>query len=126
VHFHVGVTANDGLGIPILLQTDSHSRYPDLDDVSAQSCYVPSPRIDARAPVRGSGPFRYGDPTSHGAELTCIQYAMIFVPGLIVGRLCDLGYFKRTLFISRSVTRGFISRNERHLIANPKPVCVWS
>ena len=105
MHFRVDVTANAGLGIPILLQTNPHTRYPDLDDVSVQSCYVPGPRTDARAPVRGSGPFRYGDPSSHDAELTCIQYAMIFVPGLIVGRLCDLGYFKRTLFISRSVAR---------------------
>jgi len=36
-------------------------------------------------------------------ELTWIQYALIFFPGLIAGRLCDIGYFKRTLFISRSV-----------------------
>ena len=35
-------------------------------------------------------------------ELTRTQYALVFLPGLIAGRLCDLGYFKRTLFISRS------------------------
>jgi len=37
-------------------------------------------------------------------ELTCTQYALVFLPGLIAGQLCDLGYFKRTLLISRSAT----------------------
>jgi len=36
-------------------------------------------------------------------ELTRTQYAFIFLPGFIAGRLCDLGYFKRTMFVSRSV-----------------------
>lgn len=39
-------------------------------------------------------------PTSTIAWIGSVQYALMFLPGLIAGRLCDLGYFKRTLFIS--------------------------
>ena len=34
----------------------------------------------------------------------CTQYALILLPGLVAGRLSDLGYFKWTMFISRSAT----------------------
>ena len=34
----------------------------------------------------------------------CTQYSLVLLPGLIAGRLSDLGYFKRTAFISRSAT----------------------
>jgi hypothetical protein len=115
VHFRVDVTANIRLGIPILLQTNPHSRYPDLDDVSAQSCYVPVLELMPERQCVDRVHSGTENPPPRDPDLTRIQYAMIFVPGLIVGRLCDLGYFKRTLFISRSVTRDFISHNERHL-----------
>ncbi|KAF9781198.1 MFS general substrate transporter [Thelephora terrestris] len=38
--------------------------------------------------------------TSTIAWIGSVQYALIFLPGLLAGRLCDLGYYKRTLFIS--------------------------
>ena len=31
-----------------------------------------------------------------------MQYALVYLPGIVVGRLCDLGYFNHTLCISRS------------------------
>ena len=58
------------------------------------------------ASAHGSGPFRYKDllVSSCGTELTSIQYSLVFLPGLLAGRLCDLGCYKRTLLTSRSVT----------------------
>ncbi|KAF9646429.1 MFS general substrate transporter [Thelephora ganbajun] len=38
--------------------------------------------------------------TSTVAWIGSVQYALVFLPGLLAGRLCDLGYFKQTLFIS--------------------------
>jgi len=73
-----------------------------------------------RALVHGSVPFRYETTPPHDTELTCTQYALVFLPGLIAGRLCDLGYFKRTLFISRSVTRDFTQHSEHYLTTNSK------
>ena|ERR1700753_1455923 len=49
-------------------------------------------------------------PISHlptGPGLTGTKYSLVLLPGLVAGHLSDLGYFKRTLFISRSVA-GFI------------------
>ena len=51
-----------------------------------------------------SGPMA---PLPHDTGLTCMQYALVLLPGLITGRLCDLGYFKRTMLISRSA-RGIL------------------
>ncbi|KAF8227102.1 MFS general substrate transporter [Tricholoma matsutake] len=42
-----------------------------------------------------------GTPPSNIAWIGSIQYSLIFLPGILVGRLFDLGYF-RTLFLSSS------------------------
>jgi len=54
---------------------------------------------------------------SHAIGLTRTQYALILLPGFIAGRLFDLGYFKRTMFISRSV---IVLHNEYHLTTNSR------
>lgn len=38
-------------------------------------------------------------PTSTIAWIGSTQFALAYLPGLVAGRLCDLGYFKRTLLI---------------------------
>jgi len=121
------------------IATDRRNRYSNLT-TNESSYQRPQPRrceravfhlgfsglrSNTRTPAHGSVLFRCGDvhlPSE--AELTCIQYALILLPGLIAGRLCDLGYFKRTLFISRSVTRGFVPQN--HLTPNSKLVSFYS
>ena len=54
-------------------------------------------------------------------ELTRTQYALILLPGFIAGRLCDLGYFKQTMFVSRLVVA---PHKEYHLTMNSESA--WS
>lgn len=54
-------------------------------------------------------------PSPRQTGLRFLQYSLIFLPGLFAGRLCDLGYYKRTLFISRLVIQDFITRHEYKL-----------
>ncbi|KXN87189.1 Riboflavin transporter MCH5 [Leucoagaricus sp. SymC.cos] len=42
------------------------------------------------------------EPTVHRAWIGSIQYALVFLPGLVVGRLFDIGYF-RSVFITCSI-----------------------
>ena len=55
--------------------------------------------------------------------LTFRQYAMLFFPALVTGRLCDMGYFKHTLLFFRFVAPSSDFRAEG-LRAIGNPQCV--
>lgn len=77
-------------GVPILPPTGPNTRDPDLDDVNVQSSTLS--RFGLISNRQRVDRFHSGmtrPPLLRDTELTCTQYALIFLPGLIVGWLRD-------------------------------------